>query len=185
MGLYLIRPIKPLCFVSMREPDSSAGAQPTHFAPASVCPSVRLMIMCVTGLFLVCRLRCGHRTSFGSVPPASPPPGILGLSGTDRRRVSDDGKANFTSSLTTIPPIKPRKSIAGCCVIPAFIFISLPRAVPGSTWSSASLLVSLPRPFDAEASLRCDNFKPLSTPTSPKQQRTQTFTGCCRFDLES
>ena len=23
------------------------------------------------------------------------------------------------------------------------------------------------RPFDAEASLRCDNFKPLSTPTSP------------------
>ena len=80
---------------------------------------------------------------------------------------SDDGKANFTSSLATIPPIKPRKSIAGCCVIPAFIFISLPLAVPGSTWSSASLLVSLQRPFDAEASLRCDNFKPLSTPTSP------------------
>ena len=119
------------------------------------------------GLFLCCRLRCGHRTSFGSVPPVLPPPGILGLPGRIDAAFSDDGKANFTSSLTTIPPIKPRKSIAGCCVIPAFIFISLPLAVPGSTWSSASLLVSLQRPFDAEASLRCDNFKPLSTPTSP------------------
>ena len=38
-------------------------------------------------LFSVCRLRCGHRTSFGSVPPASPPPGILGLPGTYRPRV--------------------------------------------------------------------------------------------------
>ncbi len=44
------------------------------------------------------------------------------------------GKANFTSSLTTIPPIKPQKSIAGCYVIHAFICTSLPLAVPGSTW---------------------------------------------------
>ena len=76
------------------------------------------------------------------------------------------GKANFTSSLTTIPPIKPQKSIAGCYVIHAFICTSLPLAVPGSTWSSVSSLASLQRPFAGEASLRCDNSKPPLMPTS-------------------
>ena len=145
---------------------SSAANPFCHCVP--VCPSVRLMIMCVTGLFLCLPLTMR--------PPDEFWVGATSVTATRNSWPSWDvstprspmmGKANFTSSLTTIPPIKPRKSIAGCCVIPAFIFISLPLAVPGSTWSSASLLVSLQRPFDAEASLRCDNFKPLSTPTSP------------------
>ncbi len=104
----------------------------------------------------------------GRMPPASPPPGIPGIPGTYRRRPSPMmGTANFTSSLTTIPPIRPPKSIAGCYVIHASSFTSLRLAVPGSTWSSVSSLVSLQRPFAAEASLRCDNFKPPSMPTSP------------------
>ena len=83
--------------------------------------------------------------------------------------------ANFTSLLTTMPPIKLQKSIAGCYVTHASTFTSPLLAVPGSTWSSVSLLVSPPRPFAGEASLRCDNFKPLLTPTSPSITKTPTL----------
>jgi transposase len=76
-------------------------------------------------------------------------------------------KANFISSSTTIPPTKPPRSTAGCSVIHAFTFISRPRAVPGSTWSSVSLLGSPQRQFAGEASPRCDNFKPPLRLTSP------------------
>ena len=111
--------------------------------------------------------------SFGPMSPAPPSPGILGLSGTYRRGVPlMTGKANFTSSLTTTPPIKPQKSIAGCYVVHASTCTPLPRAVPGSTWSSVSSLASLQRPFAGEASLRCDNFKPPLMPTSQNTTKT-------------
>jgi Transposase and inactivated derivatives len=78
----------------------------------------------------------------------------------------DDGKSQLHLIIDNYSTHKTPKSIAGCYVIHAFIFTSLPLAVPGSTWSSASSLVSLQRPFAGEASLRCDNSKPPLMPTS-------------------
>jgi hypothetical protein len=61
--------------------------------------------------------------------------------------VTDVGKSQLHLIIDNYSTHKTQESIAGCYDIHAFIFISLPLAVPGSTWSSVSLLVSLQRPF--------------------------------------
>ena len=97
------------------------------------------------------------------------------------------GKANFTSSLTIMSTHKnPRKSIAGCYVIHAFIFTSLPLAVPGSTWSSvSSLAVHCRGHSPGKTSFRCDNSKPPLMPTSQNVIKTRTLLLGCLCQIPS
>ena len=89
VGLYLNPPDKAIVLcVDEKSPDSSPGAQPTHFAPASWSARASDPRLCASWhSFSVCRLRRGHRTRLGPMSPAPPSPGILGLSGTYRRGV--------------------------------------------------------------------------------------------------
>ena len=79
----------------------------------------------------------------------------------------DDGKSQLHLIIDNYATHKTPKVHRWLLRRPRFHLHFTPRAVPGSTWSSVSLLGSPLRPSDGEAFLPCDNFKPLSMPTSP------------------
>ena len=135
MGLYLNPPDKAivLCVDEKSQTQALERSQPILPLRPGL-PSVRPTIMCVMALFLCLPLTTQPPdASWADVTSATVTRNSWPFWNVSTRRSLMIGKANFTSSLTTIPPIKPQKSIAGCYVIHAFIFTSLPLAVPGST----------------------------------------------------